>query len=799
MFEKPTYEELEQAVSDPRQSEERNKVKESLRESEYKLATHLQNTPIGALSWDLDFKIIEWNPAAENIFGFSKAEAIGRHATELILPEEMKKLVDGIFRDLISEKGGSRSTNENRTKSGRRIICDWYNTPLKDFAGKVVGIASMVHDVTERNQSFDALRKQKDFNEKIVQTSNAIIVGLDNNHKIKIFNKGAEKITGYKAKEMIGKDWFEIFFEPDIYDEMSKVWEAAWGTEYNSYVNPILSKNGAKKIISWQSTGIYDDADVTTHMMISIGEDITERTQTEEKERASQDFLDKILNNIGDPVFVKDGRHRFTLVNDAFCSILGLSRDEVIGKTLSEDLPPDEMEHFVKIDRQVLTDGQENLCEELLTVKSRETLTIVTKKTRYVSENGDKFLVGVIRDITERKQAEEERRKLETQLQHSQKMEAIGTLAGGIAHDFNNILSAILGYSQFVKKELPDGSPADKDIDMVIQSSMRAADLVKQILTFSRKTEHQLQALTPHPIIKEALLMLRSTLPATIEIKQDIDKECGNIEADPTNIHQIMVNLCSNALHAMDQQKGTLTVRLSREDLETGDVEAYENVAAGSFVVFSVSDTGHGMDTKTMQRVFEPYFTTKEVGEGSGIGLAVIHGIVQDYKGFVRVVSTPGQGSTFSVYLPLLEENAAAEDDQVTPQKNEVSLPQGSGRILVVDDEELLVRVNKRRLEYAGYTVTATTNSEEALEKIRAHPEQFDLLITDQTMPNMSGVELTREVHKINPDMPVIMSTGHSDLVTKEEALEMGISKYVVKPIQGNELLDAVGEVLDEK
>ena len=260
-----------------------------------------------------------------------------------------------------------------------------------------------------------------------------------------------------------------------------------------------------------------------------------------------------------------------------------------------------------------------------------------------------------------------------------------------------------------------------------------------------------------------------------------------------------MINLCSNALHAMESQKGTLTVKLFRETLGTDGVEAYENVAPGSFVVLSISDTGHGMDTKTMQRIFEPYFTTKEVGKGSGIGLAVIHGIIQDSKGFVRVVSTPGQGSTFHVYLPLLEENSAAEDDQVALQKNEKSLPQENGRIILVDDEELLVWVNKRRLEYPGYTVTATTDSEEALEKIRAHPEQFDLLITDQTMPNMSGVELTREVHKIKPDMPVIMSTGYSDLVTKEEALKMGISKYVVKPIQGDELIDAVREVLGKK
>jgi len=516
--------------------------------------------------------------------------------------------------------------------------------------------------------------------------------------------------------------------------------------------------------------------------------EITQLKNVEGELRKSKEQWEETFNSITDIITVQDKEMHIVQANKAAHDFFKVAAGGLVGQKCSQVFrgtsePCPEC--------PVLETGKTSQnCSEIIKHTQLDKTFLVSSSAIQDTNGHGQYLVHIAKDITEQKRLEEE-------LFQSHKMEAIGTLAGGIAHDFNNILTAILGYSQFVKKEIPAGSPADKDIDMVIQSGLRAAELVKQILSFSRKTDHHLQALTPHPIIKEALQMLRSALPATIEIKQDIDKECGKIKADPTNIHQIMVNLCYNALHAMDQQKGTLTVRLSRENLETRDVEAYENVAAGSFVVLSVSDTGHGMDTKTMQRVFEPYFTTKKVGEGSGIGLAVIHGIVQDYKGFVKVASTPDQGSTFSVYLPLLEETAAVENDQLTSQKDEVSLLQGSGRILVVDDEEMLVRLNKRRLENFGYIVTATTDSEEALEKIGAHPEQFDLLITDQTMPKMSGMELTHEVHKIKPDMPVIMSTGHSDLITKEKALEMGVSKYVAKPIQGNELINAVEELLD--
>lgn len=318
--------------------------------------------------------------------------------------------------------------------------------------------------------------------------------------------------------------------------------------------------------------------------------------------------------------------------------------------------------------------------------------------------------------------------------------------------------------------------------------------------SLSGNSEHDLQAFNPHLIVNEVLRMLSSSMPSTVIIHEAIDKGCGEIFADPTNIHQIVMNLCTNALHAMENETGTLTVRLYGREVVDEDIVYESGVSAGPFVVLSVSDTGHGMDESTKKHIFEPYFTTKMMDKGTGMGLAVIHGIVHDYKGFVRVESTLGEGSTFSVYIPTLQERTSKPESLPFKESgHKVILFAGNERILVVDDEPLLVKIYKKQLEICGYSVTGATDSRDALEKFSAQPEQFDLLITDQTMPSLSGVELAKEVQKIRPTLPIILCTGHSDVVSKEDALAMGIRKYVSKPIYGDELFQAIREVLDEK
>ncbi|MDH4320260.1 MAG: DUF3365 domain-containing protein [Desulfobulbaceae bacterium] len=398
--------------------------------------------------------------------------------------------------------------------------------------------------------------------------------------------------------------------------------------------------------------------------------------------------------------------------------------------------------------------------------------------------------------INEQLQREmEERKKLEEKLRQSQKMEAIGTLAGGIAHDFNNILTPILGYSELLNMSTPDDAPQKGKILEIIKASQRAKELIRQILTFSRQGEHKFQQIQLQTITKEALKLLRSSIPSSIEIKQRINPECSLVMADPTQIHQILMNLCTNAYHAMRETGGTLGVTLDEVVIHEGDY--FENIALipGKYVKLEVSDTGIGMDKETRQRIFDPYFTTKKKGEGTGLGLAVVHGIVKGHNGHITVYSEPGHGAVFHIYFPTIEATSDAFESNI----KELHIPTGNNeRILIVDDEISIIEVNRDILENLGYQVTTFTDSREALAAFHNNPGGYDLIITDMTMPHLSGTDLTKEIMAIRPGLPVILCTGHSELLNKDNAQAFGIREYAMKPITIANLARIVRRVLDE-
>ena len=408
--------------------------------------------------------------------------------------------------------------------------------------------------------------------------------------------------------------------------------------------------------------------------------------------------------------------------------------------------------------------------------------------------NGDpKEIVGIWLDITESKVAEEERMRLGEQLQQAQKMESIGTLAGGIAHDFNNILSAIIGYAELVKQRLTKDSEIWIFQQQVIRAGMRARDLVQQILAFSRQAPQEYKPLKIHIFVKEALKLLRSTIPTTIEIRQDINPHCGTIMADPTQIHQIMMNLCTNAYQAMRDTGGVLTVGLGEVEVRVDDYLAGLHLTPGRYVRLDVSDTGPGIRPEIKNRIFEPYFTTKDKGEGTGMGLAVVHGIVQSHHGHISVFSELGKGTTFHVYLPCVAMETCA-----TETENEGAIPRGHERILVVDDEEEIISLSRQILEGLGYKVTALTGSIDAWQAFSSHPQDYDLVITDMTMPDMTGAELAVKIFGLRPDMPIVLCTGFSEQISEEKAKSLGIKAYITKPVLRNDFAMVVRRTLDE-
>jgi nitrogen-specific signal transduction histidine kinase len=400
-------------------------------------------------------------------------------------------------------------------------------------------------------------------------------------------------------------------------------------------------------------------------------------------------------------------------------------------------------------------------------------------------------LAIVGRDITERKRAEEEKKMLNAQLQQAQKLEAIGTLAGGIAHDFNNILGAIVGYAEMIRDDFPPGAPGIHDINQVLKASHRAKDLVKQILAFSRQVEDRKIPVHPAVIVKEAITLLRSSLPTTITITQDIDADAGMVLANPTQIHQIVMNLATNAFHAMEVKGGTLAISLQKKSLSPEDVATEPELHPGVFVQLSIKDSGEGMPPEIRERIFDPFFTTKEVGKGTGLGLSTVYSIVKGCHGAIACESRVGEGTEFRILLPVLE-GLAVEDNEVAG-----FTPHGKEHILLIDDEEMLVELGQAMLKRLGYRVTTRTSSLDALVAFQNQPDAFDLVITDQTMAGMTGVDLARRILQIRPDMPIILCTGYSSQISEDKAKAAGIKGFAYKPLAKKDIGDLIRKVLD--
>lgn len=505
---------------------------------------------------------------------------------------------------------------------------------------------------------------------------------------------------------------------------------------------------------------------------------------------ASERRFSTLFNQAADAIFVLNLEGRFLEANRMAAESLGYTREELLGMNVAdvdaEFISHDHIKNFwgkLESDRPVTLEGKHQ--------RKDGTIFPVEVRIGLLRDEDHTVLLALVRDITERKKAEEERIVLQNRLQQSQKMEAVGTLAGGIAHDFNNILGVILGYTELAKNDAPPGSQFERKLEQVLAATNRAKDLVKRILAFSHQSEIERVPLEIQPLVQEALMMLRSSIPTTINILEDIDPESCIILADPIQIHQIIMNLCTNAYHAMEETGGVLSVNLSPFYVSTDDQCNRLHLPPGEYILLRVNDTGSGIEPDIINRIFEPYFTTKELGKGTGMGLAIIHGIISEYGGKITVESQLGKGTTFHIYLPVVK----IEDIPDTIVNDEPL--KGNERILLVDDEKKLAEVGRSILEGLGYHVTVRFGSLKALATFQDTPDDFDMIITDQTMPDMTGSDLAQRMLQIRPDVPIILSTGYSNLIDEKSAKAMGIKGFAKKPLTIAGLARLIRKVLD--
>ncbi|MBN1163152.1 MAG: PAS domain S-box protein [Candidatus Krumholzibacteriota bacterium] len=724
----------------------------------------------------IDFRPLDVNPRYEEILGLKKEDIINRPASE-------------IFG---SGKPPHLDTFVEVARTGKSIRFETYFEPMKKhfsisaFSPGQDLFMVVFEDITERKQAEEALELERAQLISIFDNiDEAVYVTDPHTYEILYVNQALKEAF---HKELVGGICYREFQGLDSPCEFCtnevilKQKPAPYWWEYH---NPTLGRDFAilDRIIKWP-----DGRDVRFELAI----DITDRKRAEEALRESEECFSLFMDYFPGVAFMNNSEGSVVYGNQGVCDFLGCAPEEFTGKRIEELTDPELAARIREQDRKVLSEGNPVEIEEIIHTPSGARHWL-THKFPIHRKDGTTLVGGLSMEITDRRRAEEERAKLEKQLRHAQKLETIGTLAGGIAHDFNNILTPIIGYSDMALSSLAPPDPLHEDLKNVLNGAHRAKELVQQILTFSRQMEQEHKPLYLHLIVKEAVQLLRPTIPATIEIRQRIDTACERILADPTQMHQVIVNLCANSFHAMEEKGGVITIELKQVEVDALTAQFRPHLEQKEYVRLSVSDTGRGMDEATMDRIFEPFFTTKTVDKGTGLGLSVVHGIVRSHRGDILVESEPGKGSTFQVYLPIFE--ATVPDKE---PKEIDAIPGGREHILVVDDEKTVATMLRRMLERFGYTVDARHNSVDALKAFRKQPERYDLVITDLTMPNITGLDLAKELHRIRPSVPVIIMTGYGENIGGDILEHYGINEIIGKPIELRKFAAAIRKVMDK-
>ncbi|WP_022663815.1 PAS domain S-box protein [Desulfospira joergensenii] len=641
----------------------------------------------------------------------------------------------------------------------------------------------------ERLVSVDKLRRSEEMHRSFIDQAPVGMFTMNLKGEFTYINQKLESITGYKTGDWIGKSFRSLVHPDDM-----KMVEHRLMLRLEGRGNPepieirIFDRAGKILWVKINSESIFLEKDGEKELtgIQSFIEDITLQKKAQMDLLSSESRLKAIFEANPDPMVVYDLAGHPLYLNPAFTKVFGWSLDELKGRTIPF-VPEDQKKISWEKIQEIMEHGRPLSFETRRYTKENQCLDIFLSAAVNKNEKGENIgMVVNLTDVTEKK-------ALERQYKQAQKMESLGTLTGGIAHDFNNILNVVLGNAELALEGLPESDPSHDHLVKIRTAGFRAADIVRQLLSFSRQSDQAFKPVKLSVMIEDSLRLLGSLIPSNIDIQKSYGAEDEIILADPVQINQIMMNLCINASHEMEKMGGVLTVFTDNPDPVQFPVKGNEELARGKIIRLGVRDTGPGIDSIIIDRIFDPYFTTKKTGKGSGMGLSVVHGIVINHKGSISVTSRPGQGTTFEILFPVVRMKPGPEPDP------DVNIPRGSGRILFVDDEKAIVDMTQETLERMGYQVEACLDPMDAVRRFESRPGFFDLVISDMTMPGMTGDRLAEKVSRIRPDIPVIICTGYSSLIDEEKAEQMGIAGFVMKPVSASVLAKTVRDVLDPK
>jgi len=778
---------VEQLLSISRDITGHKEAEEALRGSEEKYRQLVEHAP--SAIYEIDFKegrFISFNDVLSTYTGYTERDLMEINPLDLFTDDSKE-----VFRERLGlmsegEEVPPSQEYEIRRKDGTTM---WalININYEMEAGVPARGRMVAHDITERKSMESAVKESEEKYRTLYDSAADVIIVADSEGNLLDVNRMFEEESGFSRDEMLGKNLFTsgIMTEASIARALSAFNRLLDGKEWQHLEVDGETKDG--HVIPFEVRAVPIMREGELQGIQAILRNIRERKEAEEVLRTEKEKFEILVEEspLAVSLIGQDGGYRY--INPEFVEIFGYTLEDVPnGQAWFPRAYPDPAYRHEVIsawigDMSTSKTGESR--PRVFDVTCKDGSEKVIHFRPVTMHNGDQLVI--YEDISEQ-------RRLERRLRQAQKMEAIGTLAGGIAHDFNNILTPIMVQTEVAMQQLPKQNPVQHNLEEVTRAAHRAKDLVKQILTFGRESEQQRMPLRVGPVLKETMKLLRSSLPTTIEVRLSINVASDVALTDPTEIHQVLMNLCTNAAHAMGDKGGVLEVRLEDVDVGPEDAGRWPDQKPGSYLRLSVSDTGDGMDQATMERIFDPFFTTKSREEGTGMGLAVVHGIVKSYGGGMSVESETGRGTTFHVFLPRDERDVEVRTEPAGP------VPTGNERILLVDDEGSVADTVRLMLEHLGYEVAAKVSSVDALEAFQAEPDTFDLVITDQTMPKMTGKELAQRLLSIRPQIPVILFTGFGHGITEQEAKAVGISAYLMKPLDVNDMARTIRKVIDK-